>query len=129
MASHTLHAEVRIVKSRTTFRPIRRQLNCLGALAGFALLLQTSLATAQVDLSGTYVGAVDQDVQLLFEGPNYEDYAGIPINEQARAAALSHTPETISEVGNSANPIRCTTCLRQLGVSVCGPPSIRRPVR
>lgn len=70
------------------------------------VLLQAPLVGAQIDLSGTYVSLSDQDVQIETAGPNYADYTGIPLNDQARAAALSYTPETISEIDRQCQPYK-----------------------
>jgi len=59
---------------------------------------------AQVDLSGSYSNSVDQEAQTAVEGPNFVDYAGIPITEQARAGALNYTPETIDELQRQCHP-------------------------
>ena len=59
---------------------------------------------AQVDLSGSYSNSVDQEAQTAVEGPNFVDYAGIPITEQARASALNYTPETIDELQRQCHP-------------------------
>lgn len=76
----------------------------IGLLACIVLLLRAPMAQAQVDLSGTYGNVVDQDLQVLKEGPNYADYGGIPLNDAARATALSHTPETINEIQRQCQP-------------------------
>jgi hypothetical protein len=76
----------------------------IGLFACVVLLLRAPVAQAQVDLTGTFVGVVDQDLQVIKEGPNYVDYGGIPLNDAARAIALSHTPEVISEVQRQCRP-------------------------
>jgi hypothetical protein len=84
---------------------------CRGPLAAAAtacLLLQASLASAQVDLSGTWSSVEGEDAAIRTGGPDYADYTGIPLNDQARAAALSYTPETISEVDRQCLPYKGT---------------------
>jgi len=68
------------------------------------LLLRAPVASAQVDLTGNWSGSIDQERQAMVEGPNYVDYMGIPLNAQARAAALSHTPENISLIQRQCQP-------------------------
>jgi hypothetical protein len=76
----------------------------IGLLACVVLLLRAPAAQAQVDLSGTFGNVVDQDIQVMTEGPNFVDYGGIPLNDAARATALSHTPEVINEIQRQCQP-------------------------
>lgn len=76
----------------------------IGLLACVVLLLGAPVAQAQVDLSGTFTNVVDQDIQVIKEGPNYVDYGGIPLNDAARARALSHSPEVIDEIQRQCEP-------------------------
>lgn len=78
----------------------------LGAAVGVGMLLAASYGEAQVDLSGTFTHVEDQDQQIRVMGPNYVDYTGIPLNADARAAAMSYTPETINEINRECQPYK-----------------------
>ena len=54
-------------------------------------LLMAGPAGAQTDLSGTWVALNHKDGLERGNGPYAVDYTGIPMNEDARALALSHT--------------------------------------
>src|ERR1700690_704147 len=68
---------------------------------GFAaLLLMTGLLpaslSAQVDLAGNWQRRAHQDWQERVPGPEAVDYLGLPINDAARAKALSYTASILS---------------------------------
>jgi hypothetical protein len=69
----------------------------LGAMACVAMLVSWS-AEAQINLTGSWRDRVDQDNKIRLPGPDFDTFLGLPLNEAARAAALSYTPENISEV-------------------------------
>jgi hypothetical protein len=75
-------------------------------VATACLLVQASLASAEVDLSGSWSAVQGEDVQIRVGGPDFVDYTGIPLNDQARAAALSYTPDNISEVDRQCIPYK-----------------------
>jgi hypothetical protein len=75
-------------------------------MSAACLMLQTSLASAEVDLSGSYSAVQGQDTHIRIEGPDFVDYTGIPLSDQARAAALSYSPENISEVDRQCVPYK-----------------------
>lgn len=79
----------------------------VGLLASVVcLMMQASLAKAEVDLSGTYSAVQGQDSHIRIEGPDFADYTGIPLTDQARAAALSYSAETITEVDRQCVPYK-----------------------
>jgi hypothetical protein len=64
--------------------------------AALLCLLGSAAALAQTDLTGDWGGSnnVDyQDFQLRGAGPDPLDYAGMPINADARAVAVAHSAE------------------------------------
>jgi hypothetical protein len=63
-------------------------------IAGLALLLCglfSAGAQAQVDLTGSWSVRLHEDYQTRFTGPDFVDYAGIPLAEEGLAGALSYT--------------------------------------
>jgi hypothetical protein len=64
------------------------------ALAVFALL--TIPAFAQVDLSGQWAALNQNDNLARGPGPDLADYTGIPLNDEARAVALSYNSAVLS---------------------------------
>jgi hypothetical protein len=77
-----------------------------GAVTGLGMLLAASYSNAQVDLSGTFTHVEGQDGQIRIGGPDYVNYTGIPLNADARAEALSYTPETINELNRECQPYK-----------------------
>ena len=51
---------------------------------------------AQVDLSGTWASRLHEDWQERWPGPDVGDFTGLPMNEDARARALSYSPSQLS---------------------------------
>jgi hypothetical protein len=68
-------------------------------LALLGLPLVSRVAVAQVDLSANWAINLDEDYQPRFSGPDFVDYAGIPLNEEGRAGSLSYTTATVAEIG------------------------------
>jgi len=62
-------------------------------LAACALCIS---ARAQVDLGGNWNARLHQDWEERGPGPEAVDYLGLPINDQARAKALSYTASALS---------------------------------
>ena len=60
-------------------------------------LLLAAPALAQVDLSGSWAGGFHEDQQEATNGPDLGDFLGLPINDDARARALSFTTSLLSE--------------------------------
>jgi hypothetical protein len=62
-----------------------------------ALVLCVGLpALAEIDLSGSWTAKNHEDAMERGAGPNPADWAGLPINDAARAKALSFSQSTIS---------------------------------
>ena len=79
-------------------RPVPRSfeaMNRIGA-AVFAWLALAGPAFAQVDLSGQWGAINQQDNMARGAGPDLADYTGLPINDEARTAALSYTSGVLS---------------------------------
>jgi hypothetical protein len=72
-------------------------------LAALSLALPTS-SEAQINLSGAWAIEDTQDFNIRLFGPQYGDYAGIPINSAAREAALSYSADTIEELQRQCEP-------------------------
>lgn len=70
---------------------------CVLTLTCLALALAARPAAAQIDLEGNWAPNLDQDYHSRLDGPPAVDYLGIPLNAQARAAALSYSADTITE--------------------------------
>jgi hypothetical protein len=64
--------------------------------AGVLALLAVWPAAAQIDLSGDWSSRLHEDHQERVDGPNAVEYYGLPINEDARARALSYSPSMLS---------------------------------
>ena len=60
-------------------------------------LLLAAPAMAQVDLSGSWASAFHEDQQEGTNGPDLGDFVGLPINDDARARALSFTTSLLSQ--------------------------------
>jgi hypothetical protein len=73
---------------------------------GLGMLLGASYVEAQVDLSGSFMHVEDSDNQIRGMGPDYVNYTGIPLNADARAEAISYTPETINELNRECQPYK-----------------------
>ena len=56
----------------------------------------TASAFAQMDLSGQWAAINQQDNMARGPGPDLADYTGLPINDEARAVALSYTSAMLS---------------------------------
>src|SRR5579884_2808127 len=69
-----------------------------------AAMLVTWSASAQINLTGSWRNRIDQDNKIRAPGPDLDTFLGLPINQTARAAALSYTPENISEVDRQCAP-------------------------
>ena len=62
----------------------------------FAVLIGRSLLPAQVDLAGNWTARLHQDWAERGPGPEIVDYLGLPINEAARAKALSYSASELA---------------------------------
>ncbi len=71
----------------------------LAVCCGFSLPVQ-----AQIDLTGTWAGRLHEDYQTRLTGPEFVDYAGIPLNKDGLASALSYTTATFAELDRSCAP-------------------------
>ncbi len=67
------------------------------AMFATAAGLYAAAAFAQIDLSGYWAYQLDQDVRVANANP--ADFAGIPLNADGRAAALSYSFESLEELG------------------------------
>jgi hypothetical protein len=61
------------------------------SVALFTLAIAITPAAAQVDLQGQWGAVNHQDAMGRGPGPDLADYTGLPINDEARHAALSYT--------------------------------------
>src|SRR5262245_51768730 len=66
------------------------------SIAAVLWLLAPPGAFAQVDLSGQWGAINQQDNMTRGAGPDLADYTGLPINDEARTAALSYTSGVLS---------------------------------
>ena len=66
------------------------------ALFVLAAVLVSGPALAQVDLSGNWAARQHEDWEERGPGPEVVDYLGLPINDEARARALSYSTSAIS---------------------------------
>jgi hypothetical protein len=66
----------------------------VGLLA--TIVLVTAPAFAEIDLAGNWAPRLHEDWQDHSPGPDAVDYLGLPINEEARAKALSYTASVLS---------------------------------
>lgn len=73
-------------------RTTKIKIGCLALLAASI----TTPALAQVDLSGNWVARQHEDWQERGPGPEAVDYLGLPINEEARARALTYSASALS---------------------------------
>ncbi len=73
-------------------------------LTSLALTLCVCVAQADADLAGYWVSQMNQDYQIREDGPDYISYYGLPINDEARAAALSYSADTVSELHRQCEP-------------------------
>ena len=77
-------------------------------LAGFLLLLAMTLAGkpayAQIDLSGEYAPQFHEDNPERLGGPEIGDYAGLPINDAARAMADAWDADILSVPEHQCKP-------------------------
>ena len=69
-------------------------------IASAAIFLMSTLTTvsvfAQTDLSGQWAAINQSDSVTRGAGPHLGDYTGLPINDEARAVALSYTSAVLS---------------------------------
>jgi len=56
------------------------------------------------DLSGYWETLMQQDFQIREAGPDFVSYLGVPINSDARAAALSYSADTVEEYQRECEP-------------------------
>jgi len=73
-------------------------------LAFAGVLVLSAPARAQIDLSGAWSPENTQDYQIRLFGPQYAEYAGIPLNAAGRAAAMSYSPDTIDQLQRQCQP-------------------------
>ena len=67
------------------------------AIAFIAVMVGVALpALAQTDLAGHWVVRQHEDWQERGPGPEIVDYTGLPINDDARARALTYSPSALS---------------------------------
>ena len=66
------------------------------ALITSVLMLITISAFAQVDLTGDWAGLNHNDNMERGGGPDLADYAGLPINDEARDVGLGYNPSIVS---------------------------------
>jgi hypothetical protein len=73
------------------------KLTTIASVAIFLLLTSMTVsAFAQTDLSGQWTAINQQDNMTRGAGPDLADYTGLPINDAARAVALSYTSAMLS---------------------------------
>ena len=80
-------------------RPVPRSGEVVKRIAAAGIVTFMALAGpafAQVDLSGQWGAINQQDNMARGAGPDLADYTGLPINEEARTAALSYTSGVLS---------------------------------
>jgi len=82
----------------------RRHTACL---TGFSLLvlLGAGSATAEVDISGTWIIAYHEDWIERGTGPDIAEYQGLPINEAARQRALNWHPSLVNQPERQCMPL------------------------
>ena len=66
------------------------------ALLLFAATLISVPAFAQIDLAGHWVARAHEDWEERGPGPEIVDYLGLPINDEARARALSYSTSSLA---------------------------------
>lgn len=75
-----------------------------------SLLLLVSTTQGQIgeavqnNLAGNWVPLITMDMTLRGAGPNWGAYEGIPLNSEAREAALNFTPDTLTELWRQCEP-------------------------
>ncbi len=81
------------------------------ATVGLALLLSGGVAVAQIGgapventLAGTWAVRITQDHIIRGNGPTWGAYEGIPLNDEARAAAHDFTPDTLAQLDRQCAP-------------------------
>lgn len=84
-------------------KPDARTISLYGALAAATLLCSES-SWAQIDLTGTWSPRTSQDDEVRGAGPDPVAYMGIPLNDAARASALTYTPENVNELHRQCQP-------------------------
>lgn len=82
----------------------RAACSCVVALVFAGALALSVAARAQIDLSGAWALEDDQDFGIRLFGPQFAEYAGIPLNAAGRAAALSFAADTIDELQRQCEP-------------------------
>ena len=70
----------------------------------FAYSLLPPVAYGQANLAGYWAVQSNQDFQIRGAGPNTADYLGIPINGDARAAALAYSADNVEELHRECEP-------------------------
>lgn len=73
-------------------------------MAGVALLLYASFASAQLDLTGSWEQLAQQTHILIGQGPFPGDFAGIPLSKDGRAAAYAFNPEALEQLQRQCEP-------------------------
>ena len=66
------------------------------AIISLVLMLMPVAAFAQSDLTGDWQGLNQNDNMERGGGPDLADYAGLPINDEARAVGLAYNPSIVS---------------------------------
>jgi hypothetical protein len=75
-----------------------------------SMLLSGGMAAAQIgepvqnNLAGNWVPLITMDYTIRGAGPNWGAYEGVPINAEARDAALSFTPDTLTQLWRQCEP-------------------------
>src|SRR5436190_22923054 len=62
----------------------------------WVLTLTAAPASAQIDLTGSYTSRMYEDWFIRGPGQDLADYTGLPLNDEARAAALAYEPTVLS---------------------------------
>jgi hypothetical protein len=73
-------------------------------LSSLVAMAYAGLVAAQVDLSGNWVPRSDQDRAKAGPGPWPDEFAGIPVNANARAAGLSYPTNEGQELNRQCEP-------------------------
>lgn len=76
----------------------------MSTTACLALLAVWLDAHAQINLTGSWTNWTDQDNKIRRAGPDPFTFMGIPMNQEARDAALTYSPERISELHRQCAP-------------------------
>jgi hypothetical protein len=89
----------------TGLRLLARHEAALAAALYFTLVIGAAMPVhAQVDLEGTYNSESAVDFRARLYGPKAVDYLGIPLNDEARAAALAYDQDTVAAPGHQCLP-------------------------